>query len=238
MKADGAGGEASAAGVATRRRYHHGDLANALTQAATALAREGGPDAVVLREAARRVGVSPTAAYRHFAAHEDLLYTVKVKAQDALASAMEQALVDMPLSGSAAEDAMMRSYVIGEAYVHFAMAEPGLFRTAFVHIDGVHPPQPCSQVDEDGSQPVQPPNEVEGFRSFQLLGGVLDGLVAAGLLPAERRPNAEFAPWSAVHGLATLFLDGPLDILPEEQRESVLRSTLDTIVKGLVDDTD
>ncbi|HEV3172677.1 MAG TPA: TetR/AcrR family transcriptional regulator, partial [Actinocrinis sp.] len=225
------------AAVATRRRYHHGDLANALTQEATALAREGGPEAVVLREAARRVGVSPTAAYRHFAAHEDLLYTVKVKAQDELASAMEQALEQMPLSGSAAEDAMMRSYVIGEAYVNFALAEPGLFRTAFVHIDGVHLPQPCSQVTEGGSEPIQPPPGVEGFRSFQLLGGVLDDLVANGLLPAARRPNAEFAPWSAVHGLATLFLDGPLDILPKEQREQVLRSTLDTIVKGLVDGT-
>ena len=39
-------------------RYHHGDLRNALIDAATALAREGGPDAVVLREVARRVGVS------------------------------------------------------------------------------------------------------------------------------------------------------------------------------------
>jgi AcrR family transcriptional regulator len=237
MKADEVSGEATAAGVTVRRRYHHGDLANALTQEATALAREGGPEAVVLREAARRVGVSPTAAYRHFAAHEDLLYTVKVKAQDELASAMEQALEQMPLSGSAAEDAMMRSYVIGEAYVNFALAEPGLFRTAFVHIDGVHPPQPCSEVD-DGPEPIQPAPTVEGFRSFQLLGSVLDDLVAAGLLPADRRPNAEFAPWSAVHGLATLFLDGPLDALPEEQREVVLRSTLDTIVKGLVDGKD
>jgi len=238
MKADEVGSEASATGVAVRRRYHHGDLANALTQEATALAREGGPEAVVLREAARRVGVSPTAAYRHFAAHEDLLYTVKVKAQDALASAMEQALAEMPLSGSAAEDALMRSYVIGEAYVNFALAEPGLFRTAFVHIDGVHLPQPCSPVGEDGTEPMQSPPRVEEFRSFQLLGSVLDDLVANGLLSAGRRPNAEFAPWSAVHGLATLFIDGPLDVLPEEQRSLVLRSTLDTIVKGLIDGTD
>ena len=48
-----------------RDRYHHGDLANALTLAATDLAREGGPEAVVLRQAARQVGVSATAAYRH-----------------------------------------------------------------------------------------------------------------------------------------------------------------------------
>ena len=59
-----------------RSTYHHGDLANALAAAAAQLAREGGPDAVVLREAARRVGVSATAAYRHFASHNDLFEEV------------------------------------------------------------------------------------------------------------------------------------------------------------------
>lgn len=51
-----------------RSRYHHGDLRNALIEAAVELATEGGPERVVLREAARSVGVSPTAAYRHFGA--------------------------------------------------------------------------------------------------------------------------------------------------------------------------
>ena len=67
------------------RRYHHGDLANALTAAATELARDGGPEAVVLREAARKVGVSATAAYRHFAGHGDLIHAVKELAQERLA---------------------------------------------------------------------------------------------------------------------------------------------------------
>jgi AcrR family transcriptional regulator len=236
---DGAAGVKS--GTATRSRYHHGDLANALTQEATALAREGGPEAVVLREAARRVGVSPTAAYRHFAAHEDLLHAVKVKAQSALAEAMEQALAAASPSGSAAEDAIRRSYLIGESYVHFALAEPGLFRTAFCHSDGLHPKEDaeCAPLPEEDPDAQRPPlgEDVQGFRSFQILGEVLDALVETGVLPRERRPNAEFAPWAAVHGLATLFLDGPLDFLTGEQREHVLHATLDTIVKGLIDHT-
>ena len=50
-----------------RATYRHGDLRQALLDAGLAMAREGGPDAVVLREATRRAGVSPNAAYRHFA---------------------------------------------------------------------------------------------------------------------------------------------------------------------------
>jgi AcrR family transcriptional regulator len=266
--------------AAARGRYHHGDLANALTQEATAMAREGGPEAVVLREAARRVGVSPTAAYRHFAAHEDLLHAVKLKAQQALADAMEEALAQITPSGSVAEDAIRRSYVLGEAYVRWALSEPGLFRSAFMHSDGEHAEEDatCAPVTEpgsaqddpaqdglvqeglvqeglaqdgsahDGSAQLDPaaqlfppaganPAEIEGFRSFQILSKILDGLVETGLLSPERRPNAEFAPWATVHGLATLFLDGPLDFLPAEQRDQVLRATLDTIVKGMIDGT-
>jgi len=104
-------------------RYHHGDLANALTRVAADLARRGGPDAVVLREAARRVGVSPTAAYRHFGAHEDLVRAVKSHAQGALTHAME--------SAADSRDTRTLTYALAEAYVRFALAEPGLFRTAF-----------------------------------------------------------------------------------------------------------
>src|SRR5215471_15488734 len=75
-----------------RGTYHHGDLANALTVAATQLARDGGPEAVVLREAARTVGVSATAAYRHFAGHGDLMHAVKERAQESLAASMRSEL--------------------------------------------------------------------------------------------------------------------------------------------------
>src|SRR4030081_3822734 len=116
---------------ATRTRYHHGDLAHALTRQAVVLAREGGPEAVVLREAARRVGVSPTAAYRHFAAHEDLLHAVKLQAQQALAAAMQSAVEAVPPSAAPAQNAVNHVRAIGVSYVGFALAEPGLFRTAF-----------------------------------------------------------------------------------------------------------
>ena len=83
--------------TASRGSYHHGDLANALAAAALDLARRGGPEAVVLREAARQVGVSPTAAYRHFTGHNDLIETVKQTCQVELVGRMQAELAGTPV---------------------------------------------------------------------------------------------------------------------------------------------
>ena len=48
--------------ASARSTYRHGDLRRALLDAGIALAREGGPEAIVLREATRRAGVVPNAA--------------------------------------------------------------------------------------------------------------------------------------------------------------------------------
>jgi hypothetical protein len=53
----------SEAGSRKRDTYRHGDLRRALVEAGAEMAREGGPDAVVLREATRRAGEAPSAAY-------------------------------------------------------------------------------------------------------------------------------------------------------------------------------
>ena len=63
-----------------RTTYHHGVLRAALVEAGLALAREGGPQAVVLREATRRAGVAPNAAYRHFSGHPALFEAVRAAA--------------------------------------------------------------------------------------------------------------------------------------------------------------
>lgn len=201
------------------KSYHHGDLRNALTGAAAELAREGGPEAVVLREAARRVGVTPTAAYRHFDGQRDLLGTVKEQAQAVLASTIERALnacADEPDPG---RRAIARLRASGRAYLEFAFTEPGLFNTAFCR-------------DRDA-----PPDAVFGYTdadAFILLGALLDEMVAAGLVPAERRPLAEFGAWATVHGLAVLIIDGPLAGLSGAARDAAVESVLDGVIRSLV----
>ena len=74
--------------LGARATYHHGDLRAALVEAGLALAREGGPEAVVLRETTRRAGVAPNAAYRHFSSHQALFDALRAAAVGALAQAI------------------------------------------------------------------------------------------------------------------------------------------------------
>src|SRR5690242_18462131 len=85
-----------------RSTYRHGDLRRALLEAGIELARSGGPDAVVLREATRRAGVVPNAAYRHFANRDALLQAVRAAALAALANSMEAELARLPPGRGAA----------------------------------------------------------------------------------------------------------------------------------------
>ncbi len=218
-----------------RSRYHHGDLANALTAAGVALAREGGPDAVVLREAARRVGVSPAAAYRHFAGHDELRHAVKLRAQDQLAEAMETGISAGPEAGDPATEAVRQMGAIGTAYLHFALSEPGLFRTAFCLTAHDEDDHTAASQDSEGA----PPSDIEHMlehKAFQILHRTLDLLVDCGVLAPALRPLAEIPAWSAVHGLATLMLDGPLKLSDPELVQTVGDKVLDCVLHGLLHD--
>lgn len=204
-----------------RSTYRHGDLHRALLDAGIELARAGGPDAVVLREATRRAGVVPNAAYRHFASRQELLQAVRAAAVSAVAVAMEAELAKVPrkLKGADAARASLRA--VGTGYMRFAQAETGLFRMAFVAPDKIDIAHEDAKAGNTGLDP------------FQLLGAALDQMVDAGVLPPGRRPGAEFLAWGAVHGLAMLTIDGPLRGLPALQAEAMGQRLLDMVEKGI-----
>ncbi|WP_207956947.1 TetR/AcrR family transcriptional regulator [Rubrobacter tropicus] len=192
-----------------------------MVEAGTELAREGGPDAVVLREATRRVGVAPSAAYRHFADRRALLDAVCSAAQSALAVAIEDELAGLPRGKDPAEAARAGLRGVGTGYLRFARSEPGLFRTAFSASDNLRSAASPARAGEGGLTP------------FQLLGAALDELVEAGVLPPGRRTGAEFLAWSAVHGLAMLLIDGPLRGLDEATAHNAGQRLIDMVERGL-----
>lgn len=204
-----------------RSTYRHGDLRRALLEAGVELARSGGPDAVVLREATRRAGVVPNAAYRHFASRRALLQAVRAAALSAVARAMEAELATLDPTRQPADYARASVRAVGTGYLRFAQAETGLFRTAF-----------ATPVDVDDA-PVEAKGGESGLNPFELLGAALDRLVDAGAMPPERRPGAEFLAWSAVHGLALLIIDGPLRGLPQAQVDALGQRLLEMVEKGL-----
>jgi len=214
-----------------RSTYRHGDLRRALLDAGLALAREGGPDAVALREVTRRAGVVPNAAYRHFANHGELLQAVRAEALAAVARSMERELDGVPALGArarpggpaAVEHARARLRAVGRGYLHYAWQEPGLFRIAFL--------RPNESSVERDADPAKAGSS--GLNPFQLLGAVLDGLVDVGVLPAARRPQSEYIAWSAVHVLALLVTDGPLQIVSRAQADAIGERLLDMVERGL-----
>jgi AcrR family transcriptional regulator len=214
--------EAVATTRAARPGYHHGDLPNALANAATDLARGGGPEAVVLREAARRVGVSAAAAYRHYVGHGELLQAVKHRALAALADAMQDGLDRGEPAADRPDDAVRRFRNLGRSYVRFALDNPGLFHTAFCRPDATP-----GHVDVDVTA------RIEASRPYQILSGSLDELVEVGLLDPARRPVAPVAFWATVHGLATLLVDGPLAALAEPDQAKAIQRTLDILIDGI-----
>ncbi len=204
-----------------RGSYRHGDLRRALLDAGIALARDGGPGAVVLREATRRAGVVPNAAYRHFASREALLRAVRGAALQAVAGAMQAELRALPAEGSPADLARAGLRAVGAGYLRFARAETGLFRTAF------GPP-----AGDEGSADAASDADIDP-NPFELLGAALDRLVAAGVLPPGRRPGAEYLAWSAVHGMALLTIDGPLRGRADDAVHALGRRLLDMVERGL-----
>ena len=205
----------------TRETYRHGDLRQALLDAGLELARSGGPAAVVLRESTRQVGVSPNAAYRHFADRRALLAAVSATAQGLVADSMLAEVDAIVPSGDAESDARRRLRAVGTGYLRFARDEPGLFRTAF------------SVPDDLANSGAPAKAGAAGLTPFQILSTTLDELATAGVLPAARRPGAELHAWSAVHGLGMLIIDGPLRGLTDEMMDGATVRLLDMVDRGI-----
>ena len=203
-----------------RRRRPRGAVRDGLVAAGLELARTGGPDAVVLREATRMVGVVPNAAYRHFADRDELLAAVCTAALGELADRMAVGVAHVTGRHGDPAAAQSRFHAIGEAYLQFAREEPGLFATAFAL-----PQQHLYAARDDGTGQARTP--------LGHLRAALDELADAGVLDRRRRDGIEYPIWSTVHGLAVLAGQGPLRELPVAARHRLEDLTLTFIERSV-----
>lgn len=200
--------------TATRGNYHHGDLHAALIETGLELTRTGGPDALSLREATRRAGVTARAAYRHFDGREALLAAVAAKIQDKMAEAMLERITNDKLRDPTNHD-ISRLRAVGLGYVEFAVDEPGWFQVAFFAPDGISRPDGC----------IPPP--------LELLRAALDALVKSGALSVSRRAGAEWSCWSTVHGFAELAIRGPLKDQDSASIKAFAAHAVDDVISGV-----
>jgi AcrR family transcriptional regulator len=168
-------------------RHHHGALRRALLDAVAEVVLERGPEAVTLRECARRAGVSHSAAAPHFGDKRGLLTAFAAEGEARLTAAMRAALDDLP--PGAAPD--RRLAATGHGYMAFARANPAHFRLMFR----------TDLIDRD-----DPAWRASTSHSFALLSDAMAALVP-GMDARTRRARLALA-WSAVHGFCTLRAEG------------------------------
>ncbi len=169
--------------------YRHGDLRNAVLDAAALLvAQRGGPD-FTLREIAERVGVQHTAIYRHFPAKEAIISAMATRAFVRLAERFASA------REACGDDARRYLEALADAYFVTVAEEPGAYRVMFANID-------LEDAERQASSRRCFEALVEGFARCQALGIVRNDQPAIAIAAAN---------WSAMHGLAMLMIDQRLN---------------------------
>lgn len=195
-------------GPGDRRGYHHGNLKEALVEAARRFIAERGIGGFTLVEAARLVGVTPAALYRHFRGREALLEELAGRGFNELASRLARALTSR---GTPLE----RFTRMGEAYLTFAEEEPAYYAAIF-ETRGIH----AAPADEGRPSP------------FDLLVEALQATFADGFGGVAPRFIA-LEVWALAHGLATLSASGQLPTGPGiPDKYELLRAGVLALVHG------
>jgi len=195
--------------------YHHGDLRRVLIDAALQLVGEGGAEAVSVREAARRAGVSPGAPFRHFPSRDALMQAVAEEAQRRFRAEIAAALAAAP------GDPLGRFRCLGLAYLRWAMRNPTHFeiissRRFFDHDN-------AANVSRDNTELIDMTERTlaEAFARGQLRGSDLKQLQIAGR--------------ALVYGFARMSIDGhfPRWGVSEAEAERTAASILDLFIEGI-----
>ena len=194
-------------GFDLRRGYHHGNLKEALIEAALALIKASGPGGFTFAEAARQAGVSPAAPYRHFRDRDALLAEVAHRGF----VLFERALADARAAGGSDPTAAL--VAVGSAFLDFSRKEPAYYSAMFE-----------SGVALSSNAELRAAADA----AFAVLREAVEAVIA--VLPAKGRPPVTMMAlhlWSQAHGIASLFgrADGarrPIPMAPEDLLEAAI----------------
>lgn len=197
----------------SKRGYHHGNLRQALVDAALTLIAEKGPTGFTMAEAAKIADVSAAAPYRHFSGREDLIAEVATQGFELFGDVLEYAYDDGKPTQLAAFEA------VGRAYLAFARKYPGHYMAMF----------------ESGVAPGQTPDLARATeRANRVMNRAADALSAK--IPADRRPpGAMFSAHIAAlsHGIVELYARGKPGARAPFTPEELLEAGIGIYLRGL-----
>ena len=170
-----------------KNSYHHGNLAESLLDAVDEIATKFGLEAVSLRACAKLVGVSPSSAFRHYADKRALLTAFATRALQQLSAKMAEA------SKQAQEEGDDAFFAVGLSYIDFALTKPAFFRAMWRE----------ETIYSSDEAYVAATDQL----SRHLQSGFADTIEDK---DPESFSSQELLAWSSVHGLAHLFVEGPV----------------------------
>jgi AcrR family transcriptional regulator len=188
------------------RGYHHGNLREALLQAALDLIGQKGAAGFTFADAARMAGVSPAAPYRHFRDRDELLSSIAQRGFEQFEAALTEAWDD------GRPDTITAFERVGRAYLNFARQQPAFYSAMFE-----------SGIPADSNPTLQ----AAGERAFAIIRAAAERLAALAPPGVPRPPAMMMALhiWSMSHGVASLFARGDaarrkLPMSPDELLEA------------------
>ena len=197
----------------SKRGYHHGNLRQALVDAALTLIEEKGPTGFTLSEAAKQAGVTPAAVYRHFEGREDLIAEAARQGYEIFADLMDYAYKKSQPSALASFEAT------GRAYLAFARKYPGHYVAMF-----------------DSGISVNRTADLAMLSGRAL--GVLEraAVELSAHIPPGKRPPAQMVSahiWAMCHGVVELFARGSPGTKSPFPPEDLLESGIGVYLRGL-----
>ncbi|WP_111732756.1 TetR/AcrR family transcriptional regulator [Roseovarius amoyensis] len=196
-----------------KRGYHHGNLRQALVEAALELIEERGPTGFTLSEAAKRAGVTPAAVYRHFAGREDMIAEAARQGYAIFADMMQYAYQQGQPSDLASFEAT------GRAYLAFARRHPGHYIAMF----------------ESGISVNRTPELAAiATRARAVLERAAEEL-SRHIPPEKRPPPAMFSAhiWALSHGVVELFARNSPGTQSPFPPEDLLETGIGIYLRGL-----
>jgi AcrR family transcriptional regulator len=198
------------------RSYHHGHLRQALIDAALELVREGGGEAVSVREAARRAGVSAGAPFRHFPTRAALMAAVAEESMRRFKAEIDAALARTP-----AADPLERLRAIARAYIRWALRNPAYFE--------IHSTQRLFDFDR-ATALHEDDNAIR-----EVTRRTVQDAAKAGLLRSDDLALVQIAGRAMVYGFARMNIDGhfPRWGISAKEAERIGDAIVDLFIAGI-----
>ena len=196
------------------KKYHHGDLKNALIKAGVEILAKEGVGGLSLRKVAQRAGVSHSAPYAHFPDKQSLIAAISTEGFNQLYNELEAAIYPHAKSPK-------KQLVEGaQVYVRFALKNSDTFKIMF---SGV------LEKEKDY------PSFVEiSSKTFKLVMEVVQACQNAGVLPTAPANLMAVSVWGQVHGIVSLALEGQIShtLLEKKNIESIVSFAMEQMINS------